>query len=144
MSVSNFLTWKHHEDLPLLASANDHLKIFLVSWLSSIVARQCQSSNWCLQGTETHPELPSKRSTGQFYQYTFVLCPLCKVVDSSIGEHMPHIHCEMRRVSLINLWSPQLHLSGHLHVHVVIKECTHKYNQYFDPISILYISKRKA
>ena len=43
VDVSNLLTWKCHEDLSLLASANDHLTIFLVSRLSSIVARQCQS-----------------------------------------------------------------------------------------------------
>jgi len=37
-------------------------------------------------------------------------------------------------VNLTKLRSPQLHLSGHLHV--VIKKRAHKYNPYFDPISI--------
>ena len=42
-------------------------------------------------------------------------------------------------VHLTKLWSPQLHLSGHLHV--VIKERAHKCNPCFDPTQI---SKRKA
>ena len=42
-------------------------------------------------------------------------------------------HREKRRVNLTKLWSPQLHLSDHLHV--VIKEHAHKCNPYFDPIS---------
>jgi len=44
-----------------------------------------------------------------------------------------------RWVNLTKLWSPQLHLGGHLHV--VIKERAHKCNPYFDPTQI---SKRKA
>ena len=37
------------------------------------------------------------------------------------------------------MWSPQLHLSGHLHV--VIKERAPKCNPYFDPISISDLKK---
>ena len=36
------------------------------------------------------------------------------------------------------LWSPQLHISNHLHV--VIKEHAHKCNTYFDPI--IYLKKK--
>ena len=50
-----------------------------------------------------------------------------------------HIHCKKGRVNVIKLWSPQLHLSGHLHV--VIKERAHKCNAYFDPTQI---SKREV
>jgi len=42
------------------------------------------------------------------------------------------MHCKKRKVNLTKLWSP---LSDHLHV--VIKECAHKYNPYFDPTQIL-------
>jgi len=50
-------------------------------------------------------------------------------------------HSKKRWVNLSGskLWSPQLHLSGH--VHVVIKERAHKCNPYFDPIQI---SKREV
>ena len=44
-----------------------------------------------------------------------------------------YVHCEKKRVSLTKLWSPHLQPSSHLHL--VIKECAHKCNQYFDPIS---------
>jgi len=48
-------------------------------------------------------------------------------------------HCKKRSVNVTKLWSPQLHLSGH--VHVVIKERAHKCNPYFDPTQI---SKREV
>jgi len=45
------------------------------------------------------------------------------------------VRCTVRReYNLTKIWSPQLHLSGHLHV--VIKERVHKCNPCFDPISI--------
>jgi len=49
------------------------------------------------------------------------------------------IHCEKKTVNLTNLWSPQLHLSGHLPV--VIKERASKCNPYFDPITISDLKK---
>ena len=49
------------------------------------------------------------------------------------------IHRSTYIYNLTKLWSPQLHISDHLHV--VIKEHAHKCNPYIDPISI---SKRKA
>jgi len=52
------------------------------------------------------------------------------------------LHCEKRRVNLTKLWSPQLHLSGHLHV--VIKEHELKCNPYFDPISISDLKKKSV
>jgi len=42
------------------------------------------------------------------------------------------VHCE-KRIG-VGFWSPQLHLSDHLHV--VIKEHAHKCSPYFDPIII--------
>jgi len=50
-----------------------------------------------------------------------------------------YIYCEKSKVHLTMMWSLQLHISDHLHV--VIKECAHKCNPYFDPISV---SKGKA
>ena len=52
-----------------------------------------------------------------------------------------YVHCEKKRVSLTKLWSPHLQPSSHLHL--VIKECAHKCNQYFDPISSPDLKKGK-
>ena len=52
-----------------------------------------------------------------------------------------YVHCEKKRVSLTKLWSSQLQPSSHLHL--VIKECAHKCNQYFDPISSPDLKKGK-
>jgi len=66
-------------------------------------------------------------------------------IDLALGAVLEWMHIcqlyhrEKRRVSLTRLWSPQLRLSGHLHV--VIKECAHKCNPYFDPISMSDLRK---
>ena len=98
--VSNLFAWKHQVGLVLLASSSDHLKIFLVRRLSSIVARRNQSLsiwNWCLHQTGIHPESPSSRSTGQFlptHKICLMCCPIqmCTCLNASYHSQRPYIH----------------------------------------------------
>ena len=94
INVSNFLTCKHHEDFPLLVSANDPLRIFSVSHLSSIMARRCQSLNLCFYEIGIHPESPYRRSTEQFLPtpITCLIASFWMVVDFEVPNAFSIAH----------------------------------------------------
>jgi len=101
-------------------------------------ARQMLSEH--LQSAYVHSPLTSTQmSLLQLSTYAYY-CARCMSHTVLMYIHA-NIHCEKRRVSLTKLWSPQLHLCGHLHM--VSKEHAHKCNPYFDPL-VSQMSKREV
>jgi len=95
-------------------------------------ARQMLSKH--LQSAYVHSPLTSTQmNLLQLSTYAYY-CARCMSHTVPTCIHA-NIHCEKKRVSLTKLWSTQLHLSGYLHI-MVIKECAHKCNPHFDPLSI--------